>query len=118
MREQQMRDCPSFVGCAAPICPLESIYPSRNREKIEGEKECVATQRARYKLGKGLKFHGLFSREYHGYANTGGFGYLESISLGQIQENAESKASSDRLKPTKTPVNEETTDESPSEPTT
>lgn len=75
--EYRMRACPSFIDCNAPVCPLETVYPS-GRVRLAGESECVATKRTRYKLGKGLKFHGLFAREFQGYERMGGFQKLES----------------------------------------
>ena len=81
-KEPQMRACPSFDGCAAPICPLESIYPSTERVCLPGEARCVATKRTRFKLGTGLKFHGLFAREYQGMANMGSLGAFEEKCLG------------------------------------
>ena len=77
MREP-MYDCPSFKGCAAPVCPLESKYPSKERFKLPGEAECVATQQIRWRLGASLTFHGLFAREWNGYQGTGGFGVFEN----------------------------------------
>lgn len=71
MREQAMRSCPSYDKCNAPVCPLESVYGDGERFKLSGESKCVATKRTRFKLGKGLKFHGLFAKEYQGMANMG-----------------------------------------------
>ena len=88
MREP-MYDCPSFNGCAAPVCPLESKYGTKDRFRLKGERECVATQRVRYNLGAGLRFHGLFAGEFNGYTNTGGFGHFTDrlpLEKGKVDE--------------------------------
>ena len=80
--EHRMRSCPSFDGCRAPICPLETIYPSNKRVHLDGEARCVATKKARFKRGEGLKFHGLFAKEYQGMTNMGSLGRFEADCLG------------------------------------
>ena len=65
--EHRMKSCPSYVGCAAPICPLETVYPSKERFKLEGEADCIANKSTRMKLGQNLKFLGLTKREHAGW---------------------------------------------------
>ena len=75
--EEPMKACPSYERCRAPVCPLESVYPSKTRFRFPKEAKCSAHQTTRYRFGKGLKFHGLFAKEYLGYARADGFKKLE-----------------------------------------
>lgn len=99
MKEPQMKACPSYIGCRAPICPLESIYPSTERFCLPGEARCVANKRTRFKLGKGLKFHGLFAREYQGMAKMGSLERFEASCLGLHGRIASPEASDEAVKP-------------------
>jgi len=87
MKEQAMKSCPSYDGCKAPICPLESVYPTKKRFNLPGEARCVANKRTRYRLGKGLKFHGLFAREYQGMDRMGALEAFEAKCLGPNRRN-------------------------------
>lgn len=96
-----MKACPSYLGCRAPICPLESVYPSRKRITLPGETHCVANKKTRYRLGKGLKFHGLFAREYQGMSAMGSLEHFEASCLGGMARIEESDHPSGGLKPVK-----------------
>ena len=61
--EPIMKSCPKFYTCSAPICPLESVYPSKHRYSLKDELRCSLPKRKRYILGSRLKHHGLFLRE-------------------------------------------------------
>lgn len=88
--EYRMRSCPSFDGCNAPICPLETIYPdNQHRIHLEGESRCIANKKTRFRRGEGLRFHGLFAREYQGMAKMGSLERFETSCLGLQQENTQ-----------------------------
>ena len=75
--EKQMKLCPSHEHCRALVCPLESVYPSKSRFRFPEEAKCIAHKSTRYRLGRGLKLHGLFAREYRAHERAGGFKKLE-----------------------------------------
>ncbi len=83
-----MYQCPSFSSCAAPICPLENVYPSKDRFRFPEEAKCKAHQSIRLKLGKSLKYRGLTVAEFNGYASVGGLDAPLEIPEGKIIETA------------------------------
>lgn len=59
-----MQECPSWINCSAPKCPLDSLM--NKRIQLPGDEKCVATKRVRMCIGKDLPNQGLFKRELMG----------------------------------------------------
>jgi hypothetical protein len=87
MMEDPMGQCPSFISCNAPVCPLERIYPSKTRIRFPEEPKCNSHQPVRLRLGKALKYRGLTVAEFNGYASVGGLPAQSEIPEGETMEN-------------------------------
>jgi hypothetical protein len=97
--EYRMRACPQFKDCRAPVCPLETVYPnSETRFTLLGEAKCEARLNDRYRLGEGLKYHGLFKVEYSRYEQVDALGKLDLISEGRKEKIASGRGSRNDLK--------------------
>lgn len=61
-----MRECPRFVRCSVPICPLDLLQDERDH--IKGEPACTLSKARRYAIGKDtdLPLQGLTKREWAG----------------------------------------------------
>ena len=64
-----MRDCPKFIRCSAPLCPLDPQLPQRDG-RIDGsatggvrERECTLDKETRLELGQALPWRGLWPGE-------------------------------------------------------
>ena len=57
----EMRKCPKFYRCSAPICPLDPDVELR--VYITGDAKCTLDKKTRKLLGKNLPNRGLFPRE-------------------------------------------------------
>lgn len=67
-------ECPSFINCSAPKCPLDPEIDERSNRWPE-EQKCMANKPTRMKIGEKfsdvLKYKGLTSNEWLGYKNAG-----------------------------------------------
>jgi hypothetical protein len=56
-----MIDCPRYLTCSVPLCPLDREMSKRFY--LKGEPVCTLPKGVRKKLGKDLPNKGLFKRE-------------------------------------------------------
>ena len=56
------RNCPRYLNCSVPQCPLDPNMDLRDR--LPGEPNCPLSKTVRYRLGEGLPMHGLIKREW------------------------------------------------------
>jgi hypothetical protein len=61
----EMKMCPKFYRCSAPICPLDIDY--KKRVFIEGDLECTLPRNKRMSIGKTLPNKGLTAKELGGF---------------------------------------------------
>jgi hypothetical protein len=56
-----MKDCPRYLYCSVPLCPLDEEMGKR--VYIKGEPVCTLPKTIRKRLGKDLPNKGMFKRE-------------------------------------------------------
>lgn len=76
----EMKKCPKFYRCSAPLCPLDLDY--KKRVVIKGDLECTLSRDKRMRIGKNLPNKGLTAKE------LGGFKSWNKIPLERQQEIA------------------------------
>jgi len=59
-----MKQCPRFLKCSVPICPLD--FQKDERMYLCGEEKCTLGKTYRKKYGAGLPWKGLFPKELGG----------------------------------------------------
>ena len=61
-----MQQCPRFLKCSVPICPLDLLQDERT--KLPGEPSCTLAKSIRFRIGKNtdLPKKGLTQRELSG----------------------------------------------------
>lgn len=61
-----MTQCPRFLFCSVPICPLD--IDQDRRDYLPGEPKCTLAKSIRYRIGKDteLPLQGLTKREWSG----------------------------------------------------
>ena len=59
-----MRQCPRFINCSVPICPLDPLQDIRDR--LPGEPTCKLSKTKRHRIGKEfeLEREGLTKSEW------------------------------------------------------
>jgi len=79
-KDIEMKKCPKFYRCSAPICPLDIDY--KKRVFIKGDLECTLPRNKRMLIGKNLPNKGLTVKE------LGGLKGWDKIPLKRQQEIA------------------------------
>lgn len=87
MSKDPMYQCPSFQSCTAPVCPLESVFPSKLRFRLPGEAKCKARKSVRLRLGASLKYLGLFKAEFFWHTPSSESAVVSDNPEGKIIEN-------------------------------
>jgi hypothetical protein len=66
----EMKGCPKYYRCSAPICPLDPDF--KKRVYVNGEPGCTLPKNKRMVLGKNLVNKGLTSKELGGMKSRRG----------------------------------------------